>query len=200
VSTNTKSQGCKDELGFGLNYQRMDRIEPEEPMYNYLLKNGRIQFENERVDAEETDHTNEEDVNKDNNTNKKKKNGDGDDKSVTSKTTSNSLSSSRAAGSDGVNSSGGDVHSGESSSSSSSSGGGGGEITAAAEEEKQKFGKSKKYNIRFSLKGHQWWGYADETLGWTLAHMACRKDKVVGTIGSFTALSCVYVDIHPFCL
>ena len=27
------------------------------------------------------------------------------------------------------------------------------------------------------LRGHEWWGYAQETLGWTLAHMAARKDK-----------------------
>jgi hypothetical protein len=27
------------------------------------------------------------------------------------------------------------------------------------------------------LRGHEWWGYAQETLGWTLAHMACAKDK-----------------------
>mmetsp|Transcript_47741 Transcript_47741/g.132519 ORF Transcript_47741/g.132519 Transcript_47741/m.132519 type:complete len:643 (-) Transcript_47741:513-2441(-) len=27
------------------------------------------------------------------------------------------------------------------------------------------------------LRGHEWWGYAQETLGWTLAHMAARKNK-----------------------
>ena len=29
------------------------------------------------------------------------------------------------------------------------------------------------------LRGHQWWGYGDETLGWTLAHCAAGRDKVV---------------------
>ena len=29
------------------------------------------------------------------------------------------------------------------------------------------------------LRGHEWWGYAQETLGWTLAHMAARKDKLL---------------------
>ena len=28
------------------------------------------------------------------------------------------------------------------------------------------------------LRGHQWWGFADETLGWTLAHAAAARDKV----------------------
>jgi hypothetical protein len=28
------------------------------------------------------------------------------------------------------------------------------------------------------LRGHQWWGFADATVGWTLAHCAAARDKV----------------------
>jgi len=32
------------------------------------------------------------------------------------------------------------------------------------------------------LRGHQWWGYGDETLGWTLAHCAAGRDKVLHAV------------------
>lgn len=33
-------------------------------------------------------------------------------------------------------------------------------------------------NEYLGLRGHEWWGYADETLGWTLCHIAAAKNKV----------------------
>ena len=29
------------------------------------------------------------------------------------------------------------------------------------------------------LRGQEWWGFADETCGWTLAHLAAARNKVL---------------------
>eukprot|EP00615_Pteridomonas_danica_P000392 CAMPEP_0114331500 /NCGR_PEP_ID=MMETSP0101-20121206/2444_1 /TAXON_ID=38822 ORGANISM="Pteridomonas danica, Strain PT" /NCGR_SAMPLE_ID=MMETSP0101 /ASSEMBLY_ACC=CAM_ASM_000211 /LENGTH=944 /DNA_ID=CAMNT_0001461835 /DNA_START=41 /DNA_END=2876 /DNA_ORIENTATION=- len=46
--------------------------------------------------------------------------------------------------------------------------------------------------LNHGLRGHQWWGYADETLGWTLAHIAAARDKPL----CLSELACAGIDLN----